>query len=50
VAAERPQLGPEVMSIAEAYVDLRYAERTPQDTGELRRRVRRLKPVKPGSE
>ena len=44
VARERPSLAPEVMAIARAYVGLRYEEREPGQTGELRRMVQRLDP------
>ena len=37
-------LAPEVMAIARAYVGLRYEEREPGHTSELRRMVRRLDP------
>jgi transglutaminase-like putative cysteine protease len=45
IAAERPQLGPEALAIADAYVSQRYDDREPHGVDELRRMVRNLNPT-----
>lgn len=45
IAAERPQVKTEVMAIARTYAFQRYDNRFPQRIDELRRMVRRFKPV-----
>jgi len=48
IAAERPQLEPEAMAIANAYVSLRYDDNAPVQIDELRRLVRQIDPAGAG--
>lgn len=48
IAADRPQLEPGVMAIANAYVNLRYNDNAPVHVDELRRLVRQIAPAKTG--